>query len=193
MVGSSWHQTSLQNKLGEGPAGRQRSEVARTPGPRADLGTAAQGHPPVGTFQAEVSHPAWGAETAPILGVAGPAMVTLAGLGAVGSPVSWRACCRGQGAYGAGHPPHPHQSQPPVSLKCPLSFSAVVCPGRHSSQTLTCRPMGVPSCLHLAGGLRTAGQAQGPACSQPPCAAHIGAFSFFEQDRSECPSYLIQA
>lgn len=42
----------------------------------------------MGTFQAEASCPAWGAETAPILGVAGAPMATLAGLGTVSSPVS---------------------------------------------------------------------------------------------------------
>lgn len=60
---------------------------------RADLGARAWSSASVGTFQAEVSGPAWGAKAAPILGVAGPAMVTLAGLGAAVSPASWRACC----------------------------------------------------------------------------------------------------
>lgn len=60
-------------------------------------GAGARSSASVGTFQAEVSSPAWGAKAASILGVAGPAVVTLAGLGAAVSPASWRARCGRQG------------------------------------------------------------------------------------------------
>lgn len=74
--------------------------------------------PSVGTFQAEVSGPAWGAKTAPILGVAGPAVVTAAELGAAGSPVSRLARCKRRGARLAGQPaPPPTHSRPPASLE----------------------------------------------------------------------------
>lgn len=58
------------------------------------LGAIGTKHPWRTAFQAEVSGPAWGAKTASILGVAGPAVVTLAGLGAAVSPASWRAWLR---------------------------------------------------------------------------------------------------
>lgn len=89
--------------------------------------------PSVGTFQAEVSGPAWGAKTAPILGVAGPATVTLARLGAVDSPVSRWARCNRHGARLAGQPaPTPKASSVPgITGTFP---SAMVSQGRHGAE-----------------------------------------------------------
>lgn len=85
-TGSSWHQTSLGSSLGEG----KQAVGVRDPDPQCPPRAWGQGRgsPTPGTFQAEVSGPAWGAETAPVLGVAGPPVAALAGLGAVDSPVS---------------------------------------------------------------------------------------------------------
>ena len=101
--GPHWHgwEQLAPNIPGEQPGRKwkRRSEGQGNGSPLLGLGLAvgAWSCPSVGTFQAEMSGPAWGTETAPILGVAGPTMATLAELGTVGSPVSQRACCRRQG------------------------------------------------------------------------------------------------
>lgn len=55
-----------------------------------------------GTFQAVGSSPAWHADTAPILWVAGSTMMTLAGLGTFESPVARGTHYRRQGAVRQG-------------------------------------------------------------------------------------------
>lgn len=92
MVGNNWHRTPLESSLfreRRRQAGiRGAREQQSPPQARADLEAGAWSSPSAGTFQAEMSGPAWGAETTPMLGVAGPAMATLAELGTVGPPVS---------------------------------------------------------------------------------------------------------